>query len=376
MRMFRIILTALIFCSNSYAQFGASINIQSGHASNIFSNYRQLPDFYNDLQADLNYDIISATKGLRLFYSGNATLFETYDYRSYQVHSVGLSYYTYIGEKQSKINVGFNGRIRRHTDEYLWYQYNQGYGYITLKIPFQDQLFGYVGVNFRFRNYEKLSPYSYWRSTSYLRLSRFYNSGTSIIVEFDYMQKQYLHSDASSPLQDFPYMQTDGSGNSRQIVGLLRIAQAVTSKTGLSTQFLIRRNLNSSIRYLINEAGYYYSDEELFDDMFGYQAEQWNMSVKHRLPWKMQLSMGGTYLLKHYFNRLALDLQGYPFEDQRLRDDQRLIGWVSLTKVWQYSKTMKPITFSVDFSAMKNNSNDPYYTFNTHYLTVGISQNF
>jgi hypothetical protein len=369
------IILILILVANSMAlgQIGISIDAESGYASNIFANYRQLPDYYQYVQGYVNYDLLSETAGARIFYQGSATLFENYDVRSYSLHQFGLLYYKHFKEGQ-KLNTGLNVNMRLHHDDYRWYEYRQGYIFANYKTILRPQLYGYVGFNSRIRAYDNLSPYSYLQNVVFLRLSSFYNSGTSLIGEFDFMHKQYLHADADPG--EFAALQTDGDGRSSQIVGILRFAQAITPKTGLSAQFILRRNLVSSVRYLINEEGYYYSDEELFDDPFGYEAEQFDITLKQKLPWKMQAEIGGAYVMKHYSNRPALDLEGYPYADMRLRDDQRFIGQISIAKAWQYSRSMAPVTLSVDFSFMKNNSNDPYYLYNTRYFSFGISQNF
>ncbi|MBN1561600.1 DUF560 domain-containing protein, partial [candidate division KSB1 bacterium] len=332
-------------------------------------------DYYQNFQGYLNYDALSERAGLRAFYQGAATLFENYDARSYSLHQVGLSYYNYVnGSESQKLNVGLNANARLHRDEYRWYEYKQGYFFASYKTVLRPQLYGYIGVNSRVRTYDDLQPYSYLQHVAFLRLSSFFNSGTSLIAEFDFMHKDYLHADATPG--EFAELQTDGDGQSKQLVGIVRVAQAITLKTGLSAQLTVRRNLASSVRYLIDAEGYYYSDEELFDDPFGYAAEQLDIALKQKLPWKMQLELGGVYMMKHYSNRLALDLQGYPFADLRLRDDRRFIGQITLSKAWQVSRSIAPLIFSIDLSYMKNDSNDPYYVYNMRSFSVGFSQNF
>jgi hypothetical protein len=349
------------------------VNSESGYASNIFANYQQLDDYYQYVQGYLNYDFVGESQGLRSFYQGSATLFEKYDYRSYTLHRAGLSYYKNFST--SKLTAEMSGNARLHSADYKWYEYNQGYGFINYKVALMPQLYGYFGSNFRMRDYDNLAPYSYLQNVNFVRLSKFFNSGTSFIGEFDFMQKNYLHENAK-PIDGFSELQMDGNGQSRQVVGLIRMGQAVTTNTGLSAQLLMRRTLKSSVRYLVNEEGFYYSDEELFDDPFGYDAEQFNISLKQRLPWKMQASVGGTYFMKHYSKRLALDMEGYPFDDERLRDDKRFIGWMSISKSWKYSNTMAPLRFTLDFSYINNNSNDPYYIYNTTNFSFGLSQDF
>lgn len=376
MKLFKIIFFLIIAQSmNLFGQIGISVDATSGYASNIFGNYSQLPDYYQYLQGYLNYDVVSEKQGFRTYYQGSATLFEKYDYRSYSLHKAGISYFANLNERANKVNAGLNINMRLHSDDYKWYEYKQGYAFTNIKIAIRPQLYGYFGTNFRLREYENLNPYSYWQNVSFIRMSKSFNSGTSLIAEFDFMQKVYLHND-EEPIDTFSDLETNGDGQSRQIVALLRAGQAISPKTGLSLQFLVRRNLKSSVRYLINDEGYYYSDEELFDDPFGYNGEQLNLTLKQKLPWKIQASIGATYLMKHYSNRMALDMEGYPFDDFRLRDDTRLLGWLNIAKSWKYSRAMAPITFNIDVSLLKNNSNDPYYNYHTSYYSIGLSQSF
>lgn len=371
LKIISILTTALV--SFASAQIGFSVDAESGYASNIFANYRQLADYYQDFQGYINYDFLSETQGLRTFYQGSAMLFEKYDYRSYSQHRAGFNYYKNF--QSTKLSAGLSGNMRLHSDDYKWYEYKQGYAFINLKAMLWPQLFGYIGSNIRVRNYDELSPYSYWQNVNFIRLSKSFNSGTSIIGEFDFLQKKYL-AEKADPILTFSALQTEGDGQSQQVVGLLRIGQAVSPTTGLSAQALVRKSLKSSVRYLINDEGFYYSDEELFDDPYGYDAQQLGVTLKQKLPWKMQLSLGATFLHKNYINRLALDLEGYPFEDERMRDDTRSVGWLSLSKSWKYNRSMAPIQFTIDISTMKNASNDPYYDFNTTYFSFGLSQDF
>ncbi|MBN1466423.1 DUF560 domain-containing protein [candidate division KSB1 bacterium] len=365
----------LALAALTFGQVGFSIDAEGGYASNIFANYRQLPDYYQNFQGYLNYDALSEGAGLRAFYQGAATLFENYDARSYSLHQVGLSFYNYINEsEQQKLNLGINATMRLHREEYQWYEYKQGYFFANYKTALRPQLYGYIGVNSRVRAYDNLRPYSYLQHVAFLRLSSFFNSGTSLIAELDFMHKDYLHDEATPG--EFAELQTDGDGQNQQLIGILRVAQAVTLKTGLSAQLTVRRNLTSSVRYLIDAEGYYYSDEELFDDPFGYEAEQFDIALKQKLPWKIQVELAGAYLMKHYSNRLALDLDGYPFIDLRLRGDQRFIGQISLSKAWHVSRSIAPMIFSIDLSFTRNDSNDPYYIYNTRYFSVGFSQSF
>ncbi len=365
----------LLLSTPGFSQMGVSFVAERGFASNIFSNYQQTPDYYNSLEGKLYLDTINKASGLRAFYKGSAMLFQEFNYKSFHRHRLGLSYYKNFGQSGGRLNAGLSASKRLHSPDYEYYEYQQGNGFVNIKVLLHPQAYGYAGVSFRLRNYSSLQPYSYWQNVVYLRGSRFFNTGTTIIAELDVMQKQYLQSNPA-PIDNLYELETKGDGNSRQIVGLVRAAQSLTPKTGLSVQALIRRNLQSSVRYIVDPEGYYYSDEELFDDIFGYAAEQLTMTVKRNLPWKMQASVGGTFIAKHYSNRLALDLDGYEIDNGSLREDQRSIVWLTIKKNWQYSNYMSPVQLELSFTYLDNASNDPYYNFNARYFSFGLSQSF
>lgn len=368
-------LLVMLFSTLAFSQMGVSVDAERGFASNIFSNYRQMPDYYNHIEGQLYYDSIKESSGLRTYYNGSGMLFQEFNYKSFQIHKLGLSYYSNVGQNGGRLNAGASASTRLHSSDYKYYEYQQGNGFVNIKLLLHPQAYGYAGVSFRLRNYSSLKPYSFWQNVAYVRGSRFFNTGTTIIAEFDYMQKQYLEANPA-PIDNLYELQTQGDGDSRQLVGLLRAAQAITPKTGLSAQVLVRRNLQSSVRYIIDPDGYYYSDEELFDDVFGYAAEQVTVTLKRNLPWKMQASLGGTFIAKHYTNRLALDLDGYPINGGSLREDGRSLGWLTIKKNWQYSKYMAPVQLELSFTYLNNESNDPYYNFHARYFSFGISQSF
>ena len=360
----------------SFAQLGFSLDTQSGYASNAFANYNTLPDYYTTINASLNNDWINEERGVRWFYSGSLDAFKKYTSRTYQNHSIGLNYYRNFNDGGNRLDAGFNVSKRVHSEDYKWYEMAQYYGYANAKFIISDQTFGYFGINVRWRDYTYLDAFSHSQTILFARLSRFFDSGTTLILEMNMFSKSYFPESNVSTLENLPEIVTIGDGNSQQFVGLVKAAQSLNATTGLSMQFLMRRNIISSVRYLGTSTGYYYSDEELFDDVYGYNGEELNATLKKHLPWRMQLSLGSSMRLKHYDQRLALDLEGNPFADERLREDKRLSGWISLVKSFKLNTSMRPLSISFNWSTFNNISNDPYYDYSSSFFTFGFSQDF
>ncbi len=379
--MKKIITTIAIFFLFAYSKLSIgqtefSIKTMGGYTNNAFANYLSLPDYYTNINAFLNHDWVSEMRGIRWFYDGSLVAFSKYQERTYHSHQVGLTYYSYFDENNNKLNAGVNTSKRYHKEAYHWYELIESSAYTNIKLLLSQQLYTYLGANFIWQEYTSLEAFSNWQSILYWRMSRFFDSGTTLILEADLLGKHYYPVGETSNIDDFPEIVTIGEGSSQQFVGMIKAAQALTAKTGISVQMLLRKSLTTSVRYLGSSTGYYYSDESLFDDIHGYNAEELNLTLKKWLPWNINLIASTTLDWKHYNQRLALDLDGVPFSDERLRADTRISHSISVKKMLKLGANLRPFTLSVNWILMQNSSNDPYYNYNTRFFTFGLSQNF
>ncbi|MBN1543495.1 DUF560 domain-containing protein [candidate division KSB1 bacterium] len=372
-----VITGCLVFLpSLLYARIGLTVDAQGGYASNIVSSYRQIPDTYQALQGQLHYRWIDSNTGVQLAHRAEYTTYNRTPDRDGLTHALSFDLYHNLKEQGDKVNAGVEARTRLHSELYDWSEYRQGRAYLTYKTVFTNRLYAYIGWEGRIRSYPQLGFFSYHYNREYLRLSRFFDSGTTLIFQVETAQKDYLNESVSSMIPGFTELITLGDGASRQLLTSLRLARALSAGTGVSGEFSLRRNLKSSVRTLGTTDGYYFSDEELFDDPFSYESEGVELTVKQRLPALWLIQAGTLLLAKHYRNRLALDLEGYAFADQRTREDQRSVFWFSLSKSFKAYPDWNPLTLSLDFSWMHNRSNDPYYDYHLSALSLGVKQNF
>ncbi|MBN2411277.1 hypothetical protein JXQ31_06260 [candidate division KSB1 bacterium] len=357
-------------------QPGISVQSSGGYTSNVFGNYRTLPDYYSNFNIYANNDWLNEDHGLRVYYDGNVTMFDQYRDKNYFKHEFGLSLYHDLNKNGDRLYAGTGFSNRKHTENYKWFELFESFLYVNTRIKLMDQLYGYAGLQVTNRNYKNLDAFSHWQSMFFARVSRFFDTGTTIIVEADLSSKNYITSAEKSVIEGFPEMITVGDGQSRQVVALFRMAQALSLTTGLSGQLSIRRNLSNSVRYLGTSDGFYYSDEEVFNDVFGYNAREFELTLKQKLPWNMKLSAGSMLNLNEYNNRLALDLEGNPFPDERFRNDNRLSNWFMLEKTIRLSQAVDPMKISAGWTSVNNKSNDVYYDYRTSYFSFTVSQDF
>jgi len=358
------------------ADFGFSLYNKSGYAENIFANYHQLPDAYTRTAGFVNADWIGAQNGVRLYYEGTWTAFQNYRDRGSLRHAFGLKSYRDLSERGDNVRGGIEWRRMSYGSGYEWYDAGEFSGFGNVKWVLGPQLYFYSGGSIRRKSYVHLPPFSHWSGSIYGRASRFFNSGTTAMLEVDLLFKRYDPDASQRPVDELPEMVTLGTGTGQQAVVRLRLAQAVTPVTGISLELSRRQVLQSSVRYIGTGSGIYYSDEELFDDVFGYESNSLSLEIKQRLPWGMQLQLGGAVMEKAYPERLAFDLEGVPYPDGRLRSDNRSSAWISVQRSWSPGAGLPLLKLALDGYLLNNGSNDPYYHYDSSGLSLGLSFDF
>jgi|GEM_PF-562089 len=352
-----------------------AIDVESGYTSNLFSNYTDQQDYYTTLTGGYSRTWLTERQGWRGGYQGAWQLFNTFKERNTLTHELGADYYRHWRDGRVQWNSGLTFDLSQHTQDYQWYDRQKLMLYGVLRGVVNPHCFVHLGLNAQYQHYPELVPFDNLQMAAFARMSRSFESGTSIFLETNLLGKRYSSS-ASSASALSAEMATLGGGTALQSVSLLRLGQSISSSTGARLEFMLRRNVQNSTRYLFGQEGFAISDEELFDDYFGYEGEEWTASLKKILPWSMQANLGGKWMDKRYTQRLALDLEGLSFADGRLRRDRREQIWISLQKSLRWSPTSTPLILAAELTFWKNSSNDPFYDYHSTFWSFGISRSF
>jgi hypothetical protein len=374
--MKRWTLLLLVWPTLALTQLKMELEAESGYTSNAFNNYTQAADYYTTLSVQANYDRMSDYSGWRGFYSGSLEAFKQYRERTYQLHGLGITHFRLWGEKGHRWQSGVTVQKRLHTEEYRWYEMQQWTAYTNVNYLLSDAFYFYTGANLQYRNFSLFKAFSYEQQNVFGRLSWFSAAGTSVSVEANLLVKNYLHSASTSGPEELPDLMAVGSGSSRQAVLGLRVAQSLSPTIGISLAVQQRINMNNSLRYLGNVDGYYYSDEELFDDFYGYHGVDISPTIKKLFNHGVSASLGATWQHKQYDNRQAAQFDGTLYDDGRLRDDKRLLWWVGVEKKWSLAAGVAPLVMSLRYTNIQNHSNDSFYHYNSGWFGVTVSHDF
>jgi len=156
-------------------------------------------------------------------------------------------------------------------------------------------------------------------------------------------------------------------------VNSVKIAQSLGSKTSINFKYLNRMNVGlvSGLATVMNSDNLF-TEEELFDDRYGYNGHEFYLSIIRFLPAYIKLELNSGYLWKNYENRQIYDLDGNVIESGDNRLDKRSFMWLRLSRGFNVNWGIKNIQVNLDGGYLNNLSNDVYYKFDNYFTSLGL----
>ncbi len=288
-------------------------------------------------------------------------------------HSIGLAHSHLLGEElQTQLNAGLTCNLRRNRASYTFYDHQQVSAYVNLKHYLAERSLSRVSYSFRYLSFDELSDFNYVEHYGFAQLTQSFTTKTTLILEADLGTKIYT----SANLEETASM-SRGRGHGGRVVaasrpkvtqfaGIARLGQSLVAGTGLSLTAQYQINLQKDSRYLSSEYGVI-SDDELFDDHYGYEGPQVNVMLMQLLPAGMVMKISGGTQQRKYSERPAYDLDGNQLAGERA-DTRRVLSM-------QLEKNFKTLGFSLGlaYDSIRNESNDRFYDYTNNALTAQLS---
>ncbi|MFQ5769807.1 MAG: hypothetical protein ACE5HX_04690 [bacterium] len=390
-----ILLLSMGFTAHSvFAQWTKSFAVNTSYDDNAFRNYAGLSDYATQISAYLAKDFGEENWQSRWFYRGSFDIFAQYDERNYHYHQVGAAWSRLLNDRENTLNLGINGKLRSNRSAYDYYNFTEAAGYGNFKFKFGYSTAVNLGYKIRSRWYSNIPDLSYIEHDFFVRYTHFFATRTTFMIAGEYGRKQYQEQitednlaqwnmdDYGSHRGGMGHMWNGGWFNNinstsvkpsvGQWLGQIRLAQSLTSSTGLSTDFMLRSNPGDGVRYLAGQVSGYTTEDELFDDPYGYESEEFGATLTQLLPWELTFKAGVESKWKDYDNRPALDLNGETLPSGELREDRQVVTWLRLSKSFNLLEG-KSANLIAEFYWMDNQSNDLYYDFQVTLLSLGIA---
>lgn len=360
---------------------------------NIFRNYNAESDWVNQTALFLARETGFHSTRVRFYYNGKLNYFKEYSERLFHSHKLASDASIPVGGKHFLI-AGFSWQRRFNQPDYQLYDYSNWLIYAQARINQWERLPIEAGYHLRKRVFHELSEFSFREHAGFFRLKYFFPTKTTLIAEINLAAKYYLEKQIIPQL----IVRTDtldspgrgrGKGNQKvkviqdttlvasnldvpqtnQVSILIKMAQSITPKTGLSLEYWRRFKPVQNTRYLAGQAYTYTQDDELYDDPYTYGSHEWELVLTQMLPGASRLRFLANLEYKNYLYNLSFSTE------EKRTDDAWMLGIV-FTKNLVLRRQLKNIEFYLSLFYLNNDSNEPYYDANGAIFTGGCNLNF
>ena len=400
------VVTVVTFRRDAAAQLRTTLAVTASYDDNLFRNYLSQGDI--NTNSSLSLDYTPPESDFNFFASGSAGTFRQFSDRRFVSGTLGGMYTTSFGEQsQNNFSVTSSYFARFNAGTHDVYNLSQFISSANLKyyLDFDNGFMGRIGYRLRYRSYHNLDQFTYTEHLGVAQLSKFFQTKTTIIVEFNLGNKQYsavpttvattssgsgsehggMHGGSGwmnegengEMMESSQWSYGNHSGsiitystpNTTQLTALARVAQSLGATTGLSVQYLRRSNITDRTRFITSSGTDFQGDAELWDDPYGYEGNEFDAVLTQILPWDITARLGADYLLKNYsrrvFTAVDTDIPTGPF-----RDDTKAVAGIGLTKTFGEG-FFSELTLTVNYMYQRNTSNDPYYDYTNNVFSIG-----
>ncbi|MDP1676826.1 MAG: hypothetical protein Q8L88_08135 [Bacteroidota bacterium] len=364
------IIMLFVFGQSLSAQFNIRPTISSMADDNVNNNAFQIKSNVTTFNLNSGYSWDNESNFTSLYYDGTFTYFESFLQRTNHFHSINTEYTQLYGsENQNALNVGGLLGTSINRDDYVIFNHSQLSGFINYKYFAADWLINKFGYSFRSVGFVSLNDFSFTEHSIFAHAAFAATSTTTAIVQADLGTKFYSTTPSGSSSSMRKGVMSSLLPSVTQLTGMIKLGQRITDELGVSITERYQWNIQKQTRYLSSDYGFI-SDDELFDDHYGYEGFHTNATITSLLSETIMLKLSGGLQNKLYSSLSAYDWDGNVVADQRI--DARTYFNIGLRK------NFEDLGFSLKgaVDVIQNSSNDSFYSYKNNAFTLEISVPF
>lgn len=380
MKSFRpvyIMIVMIALTSGGSGQWSLETGLSGRYDDNINNNYLRIKDRISSLSLTGSYTWEPDNSATELFYSGSLNYYGSTVARTFHYHTFGLDYsHIYGDDRETRLNAGASYSTRINRGDYILYDHSQMSAFSTVDFPIAESFTGMTGYSFTYLNMKEAPDFNYVEHAAFFQLKSFLPTQTTVILQADLGYKRYTTAniDTTQTAGSGRWGQSsssDGSSNPgvTQMIGMMRIGQALIEGTGLSLSGQYILNLQSNPRYITSSDGIV-SGDDIFDDQYSYQGPSFNLTLTQLLPAQVVLKLSGGMQNRDYLVRPAYDLAGIEIAPQRT--DERKNIFLSIEK--NFDELGLSLGLSYEF--LENSSNDEYFNYNNNIFGLSLGYQY
>ena len=166
------------------------------------------------------------------------------------------------------------------------------------------------------------------------------------------------------------YNQNESNINIMQLRTSVKVSQSLFENTGIGIYYLNRTNLNKSEQNLQSSDFIYSDDQDLWDDPYGFQSNEYGIEFTQRLPVDFTLKLSGEYARRHFTSNLADSLNLI----QRI--DGKTSIWIGLSKIFSSVPVFDSFAITVEYLLINNESNMSLFNYKNKMVLGSLELEF
>ncbi len=365
-----VIIALFVFGQPLTAQFNIRSTLSTMADDNVNNNALQLKSNVTTLNLNSGYSWENENNYTSLYYDGSFTYYESFLQRTNHFHSVDVEFIQLYGEEdQNILTAGGLLGTSINRDDFVIFDHSQLSGFMNYKYFLNDWLINKIGYSVKAISFSSLNDFSFTEHVIFVHAAFAATSTTTAILQADLGTKFYSSTPSGSSSSMRKGSLSSLMPSVTQLTGMVKLGQRITDELGVSITERYQWNIQKQTRYLSSDYGFI-SDDELFDDHYGYEGFHTNAAITSLLSESITLKLSGGLQNKLYSSLSAYDLSGNVVADQRI--DARMYGNILLQK--EFVDLGFNLKTSMD--VIRNISNDAYYDYSNNAITVELSVPF
>jgi hypothetical protein len=264
---------------------------------------------------------------------------------------------------------------RLDQEEWDFYDFERGSLLLRYKRPLVGAAAAFAQYQVEFKRYPHLMQFTHLEQIGGLNMNYDLSRHLEVFGYADYGYKFYTES-ITDTLED----EETGEGSvvqlatpaTSQLVLSAGASYRLWTSTMLALSYLRRINPLNTARYVEQVAIIGSSEDEIFDDRYGYEGHEFHLEIEGPLPARFRILGSLQYQLK-YYPREATDLDGQPLEGSPLREDQRAMLQLQLMYPLTRPGVQPSLSLGVVYNFIRNQSNNAYNDYDINQVALVLS---
>jgi hypothetical protein len=397
-----VLLAATCFPTTAAAQ--PSFSVSLGGTLDSFAAVSFTAEQRQNVSGTVDLDHVVAGERGRVFYTVDGGNFDTPGDWSYFLHQAGMTFrFGQADAGARKLFLNASVVARRNGDAWSSAEYTAAGGGVNVELHPAGTTFkaGYRADYRRFSDYGALTQAEHRAFASVLRS---FETRTTVIAEAQVGAKHYdasvitdvITAETQVPTGNargsasghgaggslLPGIRTivtttnattTASGSAGLVTAMMRVAHAVTDRTGVQVQATLRRTFGVAPPALVTTPAGFFEDG-VYDDPFASDALFLRAGATHTFAGGAELEAAFWWADKDYTGAVALDAAGVSLAGSPLRADHIRLAQASWIQPLLASRTgAVAISADLGYRYLRHRSNDAFYDYTSHAVMAGLT---